>query len=191
MTRPRAPRHEQPLRGASARDQRRREEPHRDAGAEGVLRGGGLEDVRTYIQSGNVVFTSSERALALVARIEAGLSKAFGYPTSVVVRSRSQLRRVVEGAPAGFGSSPSEYRYDVMFLKEPLTAAEALERVPANPEVDRVSAGGGVLYYSRLVRLASRSRTSRVTALPVYQQMTIRNWNTTTKLLEVMERGSG
>lgn len=146
----------------------------------------GFEDVATYIQSGNVIFTSTERSAALVARIEAGLSKAFGYAARVLLRSRQQLRRVVGEAPAGFGTRPALYRYDVIFLKEPLSASEALERAPARPGVDQVSAGSGVLYFSRLIRKASQSRMSRIMSSPMYEQMTIRNWNTTTRLLELM-----
>lgn len=151
----------------------------------------GFTDVVTYIQSGNVVMTSRERSTTLVARIEAALSKAFDYSASVVLLSRPQLRRVVEGAPAGFGTRPELYRYDVLFLKEPLSAAEALERAPAKPGVDQVSAGPGVLYFSRLIRKASQSRMSRITALPIYKQMTIRNWNTTTRLLELVAISAG
>jgi uncharacterized protein (DUF1697 family) len=148
--------------------------------------GEGLGEVATYIQSGNVLFTARARAPALVTRLEAGLAKAFGYRATVVLRSREELRAVVEGAPAGFGASPDRYRYDVIFLKEPLTAAEALAAAPRNPAVDQVFAGRGVLYYSRLVAKASQSRLSRITGLPVYQRMTIRNWNTTTALLALL-----
>lgn len=146
----------------------------------------GFTDVVTYIQSGNVLVSSGERGAALVTRIEAMLSKAFGYTASVVVLSRPQLRRVVEDAPAGFGTRPERFRCDVIFLKAPLSSAEALERVPVNPDVDQVSAGPGVLYYSRLIPRASQSRMSRIVALPIYKQMTIRNWNTTTRLLGMM-----
>ena len=147
----------------------------------------GLADVATYIQSGNVLFTSTERAAALVPRLEAGLSRAFRYEASVVLRTREQLRRVVEGAPAGFGARPALVRYDVLFLKEPLSAAEALAQVPVKPGVDEVSAGRGVLYFSRLVAKASQSRMSRIVQLPMYKRLTIRNWNTTTRLLALME----
>jgi uncharacterized protein (DUF1697 family) len=44
-----------------------------------------------------------------------------------------------------------------------------------------------VLYFSRLNSRASQSRLTRIIGLPVYQSMTIRNWNTTTKLLSMME----
>src|SRR5512145_1736897 len=77
----------------------------------------GFTDVVTYIQSGNVVVSSSERGNALLPRIEAGLSKAFNYTATVVLLSRTQLRRVIESAPAGFGERPALHRYDVLFLR--------------------------------------------------------------------------
>jgi uncharacterized protein (DUF1697 family) len=145
----------------------------------------GFADVATYIQSGNVLITSGARNAALVTRIEAGLSSAFGYQASVVVRSAAQLRGVVEDRPAWFGAHPGQYRYDVVFLKEPLTAAEALEGLPTRPGVDRVAAGDGVLYFSRLTARASQSRLTRIVSLPIYRRLTIRNWNTTRRLAEL------
>jgi uncharacterized protein (DUF1697 family) len=52
--------------------------------------------------------------------------------------------------------------------------------------VDAIWAGSGVVYFTRLIAKASQSRLSRVTGMPLYQQLTIRNWNTTTKLLEMV-----
>jgi uncharacterized protein (DUF1697 family) len=147
---------------------------------------GGFEDVATYIQSGNVVFRAAGAGSALARRIEELLSATFGYPASVVLRSRAQMHAIVDGAPKGFGADPERYRSDVLFLKEPLTARAALAQVPTHPDVDEVSAGRGVLYFSRLTSRATQSRLSRVVSLPIYQQMTIRNWNTTTRLLALL-----
>ena len=62
----------------------------------------GFEDVATYIQSGNVVFASSEtRMPGLTRRIEEMLAETFDYEATVVVRSRTQMRAVVERAPKG------------------------------------------------------------------------------------------
>ena len=146
----------------------------------------GLADVATYIQSGNVLFTSNEQSSVLAARLEPELSKVFDYNASVVLRSQQQLRGVVDGAPAGFGAQPALYRYDVIFLKDPLSAAEALPSVTAKEGVDQVFAGKGVIYFSRLVERAAQSYLSRLVSKPVYKNMTIRNWNTTTRLLELV-----
>lgn len=52
--------------------------------------------------------------------------------------------------------------------------------------VDRVHAGDGVLYFSRLISRAAESRLPRIISTPAYQNMTIRNWNTTTRLVGLM-----
>jgi len=150
-----------------------------------------FEDVVTYIQSGNVLFASPETRVAeLTARIEAMLAETFGYQATVVVRNRKQLRAVVERAPEDFGAEPMRYRYDVIFLKEPLTAKVAMKSVPTKAGVDEVNAGTGVLYFSRLIAKATQSRLNKITASPIYPRVTIRNWNTTTKLLRMMEKAS-
>ena len=148
----------------------------------------GFRDVVTYIQSGNVIFrASSSGPGALTARIERMLAAAFDYGAKVTLRSQEQMRAVVGGVPEGFGARPDVHRYDVLFLMPPLTAAAAMEHVSARPGVDQAWAGEGVLYFSRLIAKASRSHLGRIASMPVYQSMTIRNWKTTTRLLQLME----
>jgi uncharacterized protein (DUF1697 family) len=146
----------------------------------------GLRDVTTFIQSGNVLFTARDSGqAALTRRIEKALESTFGSSTNVVLRSRRQMQSIVGRAPEAFGSS-SKYRWDVIFLKEPLTAAKALALVPVKDGVDAVHSGPGVLYCARLAAKASQSRLSRIALLPEYRSMTIRNFNTTSKLLALL-----
>jgi uncharacterized protein (DUF1697 family) len=149
----------------------------------------GFRDVTTYIQSGNVLFDApSSNQADLTRSVEGVIRKAFAhYDASVVVRTRSQMRAIVDRAPTGFGSEPAKYRYDVVFLKPPLTARAAIKDVPTKEGVDRVWAGTGVLYMSRLDSRATQSRLNRVASLPIYKHMTIRNWNTTTKLRSLLD----
>jgi uncharacterized protein (DUF1697 family) len=147
----------------------------------------GLQNVRTYIQSGNVLFETSERSSKrLTEQIERLLDETFNYEGSVVLRSLKQLRDTVERAPRGFGSKPDRYRYDVLFLKSPLTGPTALKGLPLKEGVDEVAAGPGALYFARLISKITQSRLSRIASMPIYQSITIRNWNTTTKLLKLM-----
>jgi uncharacterized protein (DUF1697 family) len=149
----------------------------------------GFTKVATYIQSGNVLFKSAEKDKAkLTKKIEAGLSGRFGYEARLVVVSRQQLKQAVEEAPRGFGKAPDKFRYDVIFLKEPLTSKEAMKSISTKEGVDNAYTGKDVLYFSRLISKATQSHLTRIIGLPVYQSMTIRNWNTTTKLLALMEK---
>jgi uncharacterized protein (DUF1697 family) len=118
----------------------------------------------------------------LTLTIEAALSKTFNLKIRVVTVTEKQLRQTIKDAPSGFGTKPDLYRYDVIFLNKPLTPKEALKSFAVKEGVDQVYQGKDVIYFSRLTEKASQSRLTRIIGLPVYQDMTIRNWNTTTKL---------
>jgi len=149
----------------------------------------GFTDVVTYIQSGNVVFRAAEKDKAnLTNTIEQGLSERFNYKSRIVAVTHKQLKKVVEEAQRGFGKDVGTYRYDVIFLKEPLTPREAMKSVSTKEGVDSASAGSYALYFSRLISKAAQSHLTKIITLPAYQNMTIRNWNTTTKLLALMEK---
>lgn len=150
----------------------------------------GFKNVSPYIQSGNVIFSADNSARTkLTSQVEEALSETFNYTSRVVVRSYKEMNHIVAHAPKGFGSDTATHRYDVIFLKEPLTVARAMKSVTTKEGVDQAFTGKGVLYFSRLISRAAQSHLTRIITMPVYQSMTIRNWNTTTKLLKMMEAG--
>ena len=153
--------------------------------------GMGFTEVLTFIQSGNVLFRSAEKdKKKLTRKIEQVLSERFSYTSRIVAVTHKELRKVIAEAPKGFGKDLDMYRYDVLFLKEPLTSLEAMKNVRVKEGVDEAHGGRSVLYFSRLISKASQSSLTKIITLPMYQNMTIRNWNTTTKLLALMEKGN-
>ncbi|MBM4427361.1 MAG: DUF1697 domain-containing protein [Chloroflexi bacterium] len=151
-----------------------------------------FSDVVTYIQSGNVLFKSAEKdKTKLTNLIEMELSKRFNYAARLVTVTHKELKKTVDTAPRGFGSETEKFHYDVIFLKEPLTPKEAMQSVKVREGVDAAYAGKQALYFSRLISRASQSYLTKTIGTPVYQNMTIRNWNTTTKLLALMEGQNG
>ena len=152
---------------------------------------GGFEEVTTYIQSGNVLFESTSPAASLEDDLEAMLEERFGVPLTVVVRSHTQFRRVVEKAPDGFGTRRDTYHSDVLFLKAPLSSREAMRVVTPREGVDQAWPGNGVIYFARLSARRTESRMSRIVGTPEYRQMTIRSWTTTTKLLGLLDERRG
>lgn len=149
----------------------------------------GLKSVGTYIASGNAIFESDDEAADIAERIEAILPAKFALDSSlirVLVLTAAEVRAVIDQAPRGFGKDREKYRFDVVYLLD-VTAEDALEKTPTNPEVDTAWAGPGALYYRRLTALATKSRLSRVVGSPIYANMTIRNWNTATKLVELVD----
>ena len=149
----------------------------------------GYADVRTFIQSGNVVFRADQGERAhLTDAIERVLAVAFDYRATIALRDHEEMRAVVDEAPPGFGAEPDHYRYDVLFLIPPSTPDEVLGALTMKDGVDAAWAGPGVVYHSRLMARASESRMSRLVSHPAYQRITIRNWNTTTRLYSMMAR---
>ena len=151
----------------------------------------GFTDVSTYIQSGNVLFKSDQsNKTRLTNKIEQMLSARFNYSSCIVVVNEAQLKITVEEAPEGFGKEPDKYRYDVLFVKEPLSPGEIMKNLRIRDEVDRSFAGESVLYFSRLISRASQSYLTKIITLPEYKSITIRNWNTTSRLLSLMENNT-
>lgn len=147
----------------------------------------GFTNVLTYIQSGNVVFTAEEPSEALLeSKLENILARRFAHEVRVLVRSRDSLERTVGAAPTSFGAEPGLYHYDVMFLSNELNASATAAEIPLRPGVDEIHAGSGVVYFRRLSSQLGKSRLSRITQLPLYQEMTIRNWRTTNKILTLL-----
>lgn len=152
------------------------------------FRAAGYEDVRTHLQSGNVLFASGSRSgVELEDALERMLQQQFGVPIPTVVRSRDELHATVASAPADHGST--HRRSDVFFLKHPLTAATVMAQMPELREgVDSIAPGPGALYFSRSAAQARKTRITRLMSMPVFQQMTVRSWRTTTRLLELLDQ---
>jgi uncharacterized protein (DUF1697 family) len=152
----------------------------------------GATEVETYIQSGNVLFEGSRFGQdTWVERLEAALAERFDYHARVTLRSHQELRAIVDAAPSRFGQDPVAYRSDVVFLLGPSTAAEVVTRMRARDGVDTMTAGDGVVYFERLVARISQTYLNRVVGTPVYQEMTIRSWRTTTTLLRLLDERAG
>jgi len=146
----------------------------------------GFTNVTTYIQSGNVLFDSQgNNQIQLTEQIEKTLSACFNYTSKIVLVSQQNLIQLVNNTPEGFGVHPDEYRYDIIFLKSPLTSEEALSKIKTKEGVDFVKPGEGVLYFSRLSEKSSQSQMAKMIGTAIYKELTIRNWNTTTKLCKL------
>lgn len=147
----------------------------------------GYDDVSTYINSGNVLLTSAKSAEDIKDEIEKALIKRFKLDSElieVLVLSRDQLRAVVDTKPKGFGDKPDMYHSDVIFLID-TSSDDAIKIFKPREGVDTVWAGNGVIYSQRLSAERTKSRLNAIIGTPVYKKMTIRNWNTTMKLLSL------
>ena len=153
-----------------------------------VLEDLGFSNVATYIASGNVLLDSDLSAAKVAAKIEKALPKAFKLHSELVriaVLSKAELEAVVKRRPKGFGDEPAKYHSDAVFLMG-IDADDAMAVFNPREGVDQVWPGDGVIYSQRLSAQRTKSRLGRIVGTPAYASMTIRSWQTTLALLELM-----
>jgi uncharacterized protein (DUF1697 family) len=145
----------------------------------------GHGNVRTYIASGNVLFESKERSGAkLDAQLERAIEKAFSLPVRVVVRSGTEIQRIVDRIPKTWIGDP-ELRVTVAFLLRGTGARTVARGLKPKEGIDELVTAPGALIWA--IRRDAITRTGlKLVGTPVYKQMTLRNLNTTLKLAELV-----
>ncbi len=143
----------------------------------------GLQDVKTVLASGNVLFDSPEGTGVLKPEIEAALGTAFGYQARVQVLSTAELRGIVDRFP--FPPDREGWHPYVIFVMEDRARDGLLALQPElDPELEQLAAGQGVLYWTVVRGRTLDSVIGKATAAPRYKTMiTTRNLRTLHKLL--------
>jgi len=142
-----------------------------------------FSDVKTYIQSGNVVFkTEDTDTLKLIKIIENQLMETFSIGIKTTVLTADELAETIHNAPKDFGSEPEKFRYDVWFLLPDITADKIMSTIRLREGVDFLQAGKHAMYSSRLISEAGKSYLLKINQTPMYKNITVRNWNTAIKL---------
>lgn len=153
------------------------------------LSNAGLHNVRTYIQSGNVIFESSETdETTLTKNIEVAIEQTFGFPVAVAVFTQAEFEHIATHTPANWLQNPA-WKYNYLFVKKPTTANQALRAMgEVKPDIEFAQAGNGVIYQGISIQKFGRTTASRIIGTPIYKHMTIRNHNTVTKLLHLLNQ---
>ncbi len=146
----------------------------------------GFGDVRSHVQSGNLVFTATGARADVEARLEAGIEARFGFPVDVMVVDAPDWRRLIDQNPLPEAASEAPRHYYVGVLKAP-PAPGAAERLEAKGQAGEVvRAVGGVLYLHFPLG-AGRSKLGNVDAKVVGSPGTLRNWNTVLALQALID----
>ena len=147
-------------------------------------RAGGRE-VRTYIQSGNVVFRASAREAAQVGtRVSAAIAKELGLRVPLVLRSAAELRAVAAGNP--FLADEDEGRLHVAFLADTPRAAARAALDPERSPPDRFLLKGRDLYLCCPNGMARTRLTNDYLDRTLGTVSTVRNWKTVLALCELV-----
>jgi uncharacterized protein (DUF1697 family) len=151
-----------------------------------VIEKTGFTSLRTYIQSGNIIFDSSDSNINnIVAKLQEALLKNFNFNSGIIVKTYAQLSNIISEVPEDW-KTRHDLRCYIVFIREPVSAQDVLSEVELKGGVDFLKAGDGVLYMSTLLSGLTRSRFTRLIQKKVYKDITIRNYNTAQKLLAMM-----
>jgi uncharacterized protein (DUF1697 family) len=151
-----------------------------------LLTGAGFEQVKTYVQSGNVVLSTELAPDELERDCERLISAEFGFDVDVVVRTRDELAEVIARNPLG-GVADDPKRYQVSFLSDELAPdrVEALAAAAVEPE--RFVAIGRELYGWHPEGVARSRLWTKLAGPGLGVKATARNWTTVATLLAMAD----
>lgn len=150
----------------------------------------GCRDVRTYIQSGNVLFRAGAATAKSASRAVSGkLQAQLGHRIPLVTRSAKELLAVAEAHPLA-GKQPDGKLLHVVFLAERPSPAALAGLDPKLSHPDRIEASGREIYLSTPNGLARSKFTNDYFDRRLQSVSTARNWNTVQKLREMIEDGA-
>jgi uncharacterized protein (DUF1697 family) len=151
-----------------------------------IFRQAGCEQVSTFIQSGNVLFTAGKDAESkLPDKISQAIEAQFGYRIPVVVRTRDELAAAIQANPY-IGLGVDEKALHIYFLRS-LPANEAVAALDPNRSApDTFIVHGREVYLNLPHGMARTKLTNAWIDSRLKTVSTARNWNTVLKLLELL-----
>lgn len=146
----------------------------------------GFRNVTTYINSGNVIFDSDESSkTALVSMCETAIKQHFGFHIVCSVVSADELKHALDLAPDWWGGDNSS-KHNAIFAIAPIKALEVAQSIgEIKLEYEKVKVVEPIIFWSAPITTFSRTKYSKIMSNEFYKSITIRNSNTTKKLLEL------
>jgi len=151
-----------------------------------VFEQAGMRSVKTYINSGNIMFEYSEKSkTALAETLEQAIESNFGFVVKVLVRSHADIQAIVNELPDTWVND-AVMKCDVMFLWDKVATDTILQKLVIKPEIDSVKYVAGTILWSVDKKNVARSGMLRLVGTDLYRHMTIRNCNTLRKIASMM-----
>jgi uncharacterized protein (DUF1697 family) len=145
----------------------------------------GLSDVRTYINSGNVIFsTRAANVVQLTARIEKALEQHTGMAIKVLVMDLETLKRMADAIPRDWVDDKTMRTY-VLLLWKDIDDHTILDLLPTRPGVDELRYTPGAVVWRVDRENVGRSHMNKIVGTPLYKKITMRSANTVRKLTEL------
>ena len=145
----------------------------------------GFEEVKTYLNSGNVSFKSVESDLkSLISRIEYMINERFGLDISVYVISKEELADILQNAPDWWGNENKEIYDNLIFIIPPAACLDVIGEL-GNPKegLERIQAYKRVIFWSFSRKDYQKTNWwSKTASAGIGKKLTIRTANTVRKI---------
>lgn len=147
----------------------------------------GFINVQTYINSGNIIFSSDNNNIPeLTSMVADAVNECSGVQCEVVIIAARTLQKLAARVPDWWGKDPS-WKHNLFFLISPTTADDVLKSMgDLKPSIEAVEAGEGIIYQSMSFDHFGKTTTGKLASSPIYRRVTIRNYNTVMKLVELV-----
>jgi uncharacterized protein (DUF1697 family) len=145
-----------------------------------LLESMGLGKVKTYIQSGNVLFESEEGATSLIQRIEEEIRTTFGFPVPVILRTAEALNQIIQDCPYSPDSLNEGESIHLAFLADEPSQEKIDYLQGFNSELDECQIVGKNVYLFFRQSIRDSKLATQLPKLGV--PATVRNWKTVLKL---------
>lgn len=150
----------------------------------------GTQQVRTYINSGNVIFSDDRSAQELSATLEKAIEEDFGFHVKVLLREIDSIQAVGDAIPDDWVNDKTE-RTDVWFLWEGVDSPDVIEGLTIKDGIDEVFYVDGAVVWRADGAQITRSGRGKVMGTKLYKSLTARNVNTVRKIRSLMEELAG
>jgi uncharacterized protein (DUF1697 family) len=144
----------------------------------------GYEEVSTYINSGNVIFSAGKSRDAVRRNIKKALKKEFGFEIKLLIKTANEMSRIAGAIPPGWKNDPKQ-RTDVAYLFKKIDRKEIVGELPMRKEFVDVHYVSGAVFWNISRKNYNKSHLNKLIGHKLYQDMTVRNVNTARYLAEV------
>jgi uncharacterized protein (DUF1697 family) len=150
----------------------------------------GMNDVLTYINTGNIIFSNSDHPKTKLSTIlEEAIHNDFGIQIKVLVRSIDDIKGIIHAIPDTWRND-KEMKSEVMFLWDDMDDESVLMKLVIKPNIDTVIYVPGAILWSVDKINLSKSGATKIVGTKLYKQVTIRNVNTARKIYDLMQSQS-
>lgn len=150
----------------------------------------GFTKVRTYINSGNIIFSEDQAKRSkeeIINLLQKAIEDDFGFFVRVILFDKDEVTKIAKVLPNEW-LNDGMMKTDVMFLSKEVNDKSIIEQLSVREEIDTVKYVYGAVLWNVLRKNIGKSGMLKLVGTKLYKEMTIRNCNSLRKLFALMQQ---